>query len=840
VAEAPGSNPPIVLGDYRLEREIGVGGMGRVFQAVDVKLDRKVAVKVIRAGLVSKATAKRFIDESRTLAKFAHPGIAQIFAASHYQEPGAAEPIPYFVMEHVAGAVSITHYAKVRRLDADDRIRLFMRVCEAMEHAHRCRVIHRDLKPSNIIISEDATEPGEFHLPQPKVIDFGIARPLDHQVGMNPPVAMVGTLEYMSPEQCDGRPLDVRTDVYALGVVLYQLLAGSLPYPVLSCGTTQEAVNIIAKEAPKPLGDSNPRLKGDLDAIVQKALSKEPSNRYQSVSRLRADLDRYLCGEAVEARWNSLAYVATRKVRSWVGMHPRTSLSTLLLVSLLFVLLPVGMILLFRLENLSQFYGWVQTSLLGTPTLGDKPENTVLIGLTDETDVEELQAAADLAEPLDATFKYRHVYARLLDKLQSTRPRSVVFDIRLRNPSDSVSEAQREQRDTANHVLADAALRFTQRTLLPVIAVAPYDRNPGPADDGQPTLEVSDAMLTGGDMLAKHAFGNLYSPYVYVKRPGERALPGIVLLALAPVAPPKGHVEFYPVALADPPAASAIGRGLQSITSALSDTRGAEGVEALATSGSTVAGFGPQPMGSSITIMLSEACTIGDGTNFIPANPEAGIYFGDRVGLFYSEVPSQAYFEKGTIEITDCFRMSAEELARRVDGKVIVFANLRKDSGDAKWVGWVGDLDSDDPDAQPGGWVGTRFATRAEGAQIHVAAIESICRGVHIRPLASGGVIAATLAAALFGSILTWRLFKRPWLVGLIAAVGGVGMIAFSLMLFKYAQLMFNPFVPALGMLSSALFCWLILRVSRVARPARTASQRMTPPMQAASDGAAA
>lgn len=281
----------VLDGRYRVEQELGEGAMGVVYQARQANPSRVVALKVIRPGAVTEKLLHRFVRESEVLGRLQHPGIARIY------EAGTADGgrLPYFAMERVSGRPLLAH-ANETELDTAARLELVARIADAVHHAHQRGVIHRDLKPGNILIDEEG---------QPKVLDFGIARVTDAdvQATMGTEVGqLIGTLAYMSPEQVDADPLDLdtRSDVYALGVILFELIAGRRPY---SLGSHFAAtLRTITEEEPPPLGTLDKAWSGDVEAIVSKSLEKDRDDRYQSAAELAADLRRHLSNEPVEAR----------------------------------------------------------------------------------------------------------------------------------------------------------------------------------------------------------------------------------------------------------------------------------------------------------------------------------------------------------------------------------------------------------------------------------------------------------------------------------------------------------------------------------------------------------
>lgn len=326
-----------LVGHYRIERRVASGGMGTVYQAVraDGQFDQRVAVKIVKRGMDSEEIVRRFNLERRTLAGLNHPHIARLL-------DGATMPDgrPYLVMEFVDGA-PIDRYCDERRLSTEQRLRLFLTVCDAVRFAHQNLVVHRDLKPGNVLVDSHGT---------PKLVDFGIAKvlagagsgeiTLPHERRLTP--------EYASPEQVAGRSLTTASDIYSLGVILYELLSGHRPYRfetrtaaeiervvchqaplapsqavtrvetrVLTGGRaaeniTPESVSQVRNDTPVRL---RRRLRGDLDTIALRAMHKEPQRRYASVDQLAADIERHLSGQPVMAQTGRLAYRLDKFVR---------------------------------------------------------------------------------------------------------------------------------------------------------------------------------------------------------------------------------------------------------------------------------------------------------------------------------------------------------------------------------------------------------------------------------------------------------------------------------------------------------------------------------------------
>ena len=284
------------IGHCRLVEVISSGGMGTVYKAVQEDLDRSVAVKVMRPSLFSPQSIRRFEFEARVLGRLTHAHIAQIVETGTFQHDGME--LPYFVMEYVEGARFLTEYARKEGLTIRERLELFLQVCDGVQHGHRKGVIHRDLKPANLLVDREG---------QVKIIDFGVARATDADLALTTCRTevgqLLGTLQYMSPEQCLADPgeLDTRSDVYALGVVLYELLCDTLPYDV-GKAPVFEATRIIREQEPRRPSTINGALRGDLETILLKTLSKDRERRYSTVGALREDLRRYLEGDVILAR----------------------------------------------------------------------------------------------------------------------------------------------------------------------------------------------------------------------------------------------------------------------------------------------------------------------------------------------------------------------------------------------------------------------------------------------------------------------------------------------------------------------------------------------------------
>jgi serine/threonine protein kinase len=331
LSEKPGDR----IGRYKLLQQIGEGGMGVVYMAEQEEpVRRRVALKIIKLGMDTKQVVARFEAERQALALMDHPNIARVL------DGGATETgRPYFVMELVQG-VPITEFCDKNKLSAKDRLKLFIPVCQAVQHAHQKGIIHRDLKPSNVLVT--------LHdgVPVPKVIDFGVAKATNQKLTektlFTQFATLIGTPAYMSPEQAEmsGLDIDTRTDIYALGVLLYELLTGTTPFPEkrlrsLGYGEMQRVIleeeperpslrvstmaneqrTIVARHCGQELASLSNVLKGDLDWIVMKCLEKDRTRRYETANGLAADIQRHLQQEPVSAVAPSALYLFSKYAR---------------------------------------------------------------------------------------------------------------------------------------------------------------------------------------------------------------------------------------------------------------------------------------------------------------------------------------------------------------------------------------------------------------------------------------------------------------------------------------------------------------------------------------------
>lgn len=335
---------PVRVGPHLARRLIAAGGMGSVYEATQPSLDRPVALKLIHPFSFSPKAIDRFRFEATVLSRLRHANIATVYEAGTARIDGLPGEWPYYAMELIEGARPIHLYAQENRLPIDRRLRLLIDAADAVHHAHQRAIIHRDIKPDNVLVGTDGVV---------KVIDFGIAASLQADPGATLAQTfhtqagqLLGSFQFMAPEQFDSADVDVRADVYALGMILYLLLTDELPYDVTtlplpaaatrikSSAIKQPSARLRIKPGPVP----SPRLHKDLDAITLKALASNPDKRYPSAAALADDLRAHLAGDPIAAR----PPTAWQRAIQWIGRHPLVSTAALCLSLLVATLAAIG------------------------------------------------------------------------------------------------------------------------------------------------------------------------------------------------------------------------------------------------------------------------------------------------------------------------------------------------------------------------------------------------------------------------------------------------------------------------------------------------------------------
>jgi tRNA A-37 threonylcarbamoyl transferase component Bud32 len=449
---------PVQIAGYRIVRLIGAGGMGLVYEAVQEALQRRVALKLMQPGAVSSEALARFESEARALARLKHPGIAQVFDTGVYR-PGAgggddSSIVPFLSMELIEGCFTLQEFADRAGVTIEDKLLVIADVCDALEHAHGEGVVHRDLKPSNILVNAakvgarsrvgTAADTGtgtatasELEGSSIKIIDFGIAKVLgDGSRTITSRGQIVGTPTYMAPEQLIGGVVDDRTDVYSLGVILYQLCTGRLPLEMPRGLDRRGMEKALCEETPAPPRTLDRRLAGDLETIILKCLQKGPTERYQTVRDLRADLLAFLAGEPIRATRTGAIEGAWRAVGRIGGKRPLAAFVGCAAAALL-----IAMTIVFPAVYFWTGAGLWYANAVGflTPASGmlSALPDVRMIVIDDETDFEAIAAKQGLnGVSNDNIRSARLIHAQILKSLAKADPRAVGLDIMFRGPTD--------------------------------------------------------------------------------------------------------------------------------------------------------------------------------------------------------------------------------------------------------------------------------------------------------------------------------------------------------------------------------------------------------------------
>ena len=608
----------IRIGNYELRRLIAVGGMGSVYEAVQDQPRRVVALKILRAALPSPAAVKRFEKEAQLLARLQHPGIAQVIEAGTHERGGRRTP--YIAMEYVGGARPITVYADAQRLDRRARLALFAEVCDAVHHGHARGVIHRDLKPSNILVDQSG---------RAKVIDFGVSRTIDadpasYTVAMESG-QLIGTLQYMAPEQCD-RAADAGTgaDVYALGVVLYELLTGRVPYDVLATSLA-EAVRVIREQPPRPPSQVDRSLRGDLETVVLTALHKSPQRRYASAAALGEDVRRFLAGDPIGARRDSVGYLVRARVRKFVARHQVSSFAGACVIAVLFAQ-TVGAFLYNFTPMHRAYENWLLASRLSPPP-ATQLNATRLVTLREGTDVEALARrygveGVTVADPTSL----RRLHGKLMRVLADSGARVVAFDISFEGV-------------TTHDEAFVIGVRALQATGIDVVIVT---KRMTPGANGSPLLSPTFAgkVKWGGD-----GAGLLESvPWhllLFAQVPASpEPLPGFALATLAAFRQPGADLAIYVNALANRTELRYVKRS------------------------------------------VSEDLLSGDVLETTVNDPAFGLPAGTLQGEFLLNVPPKEVIAASNIDYADVLGADPEQLKKWFDGRAVVVGDRRPEGGD--------------------------------------------------------------------------------------------------------------------------------------------------------------
>ncbi|MHC5002165.1 MAG: protein kinase domain-containing protein [Planctomycetota bacterium] len=747
--------PSTRIGQFRIRRLIASGGMGAVYEAIQEHPHRIVALKLMKPGVTSRSAMRRFTQEAEILARLRHPGVAQVYEAGTHDDGSGG--VPYFAMEYVPKAKTITQYAAVHGLTLAEKIGLFIKVCEAIQHGHEAGIIHRDLKPENILVDEDG---------EPKVIDFGVARTTDHDLTVTTQHThtgeLLGTLPYMSPEQVSGRrdDLDERSDVYSLGVVLYELLAGRLPYELKDLPLS-EVVRTIREAPPARLSDTGSSYRGDLEVVVATALQKSRSRRYDSAASLARDLQHYLDGERIDARPDSAVYLLTTSTRRAIRRHPVVA----------YLLAIVGTAIAADLIGLPLFYRWTGVNDLykriAAAMAPEDPAATGGLGLDDVVlivfDDETLEAIANDPDGLGipkvdlsgGVRPLRRVHGALMERLTDAGLRALGFDITFKPPSTPFD---------ADFADGARALRDAGCDVVITVRCWPLDGTTPPniADDIRGVVGYGG--VSGEFTKDQPWFVNLA-----VERGPVPMLPGFALAMLA-----AGKVP-----------------GHQWILRLIDNGERLEvGFFRSAPDGGTV--FHPTTLQVPLSYLQYES--------YPQHEEDTCLAPGDTVASFIlPRLPDDDVLAAATVKYEWVLRAGPDELRRRLAGRHAIVGDARSGSNDWK--------DAPDGRSLPG------YVAHAMGLQMMLnGAVVLVERNV----IARGGLPLVTVAGVLV-IVLTRR--RRLARIALVVA-GLAALLAISAIALTRASYLINPAIPMLAFLLACVAALAIDLVRFAGEPA--------------------
>ncbi|HLO42325.1 MAG TPA: protein kinase [Phycisphaerales bacterium] len=738
------------IGNYRIEERIGGGGMGVVYLARQDNPRRHVAIKLMRQGITSKSARARFGQEAELVARLTHPAVAQVFEAGMHLPPDAPDAdhaIPFFAMEYVRDGKPLTAYAAINHLSIPDRLKLFIEVCRGVEHGHRQGVIHRDLKPANILVNDSG---------QPKIIDYGVAvciKPEEATPRHTETGQIVGTIQYMSPEQLSGSKtskLDPRSDIYALGVILYELICRRLPYDV-DGRSLVEATRVILDHPPVSPRQHIGSIDVDLETIVLHALDKNRVTRFQTVGELIEQCEKYLRGEMIDIKpvsrltktWRRSVDVATRRYE-WAALG-----------IIAFATIIAGDRLDALLHNYTNVKELTFHALLtyASPYSGGVPLRGVeMISVTPGTDLAGAsQRAGTPPAGIDDLKTVRPLYGALLQRLAAlpSRPRAVLLDVRFR-----ADQAPELDGPLAEGVRALARPREGLEPVDVICALGSCE----PDAEGYPVVARSlfEAGIRYGDPSVHigEAGAQWVHPKVVLatKNPRALAIPGIALHTYLSARYP--GAEFL------------VERDLSRLRLQISAHQ--------RTPGGTI-GTG-KLKGEEYINYLSAA-------SVKPEDIEFGIQPDAIVPIFEVRMPSEDHLRSHDLDLARALQMSDEGLAERFGGKILVIG-IRETAAETFELA---------------------ENRQASGMDIHAAAIASLLQGISISqgdwfvfPILATADVTWSALGAIAGVTIGTFLPRRTWprIAALACAFILLAGAAWAAM--RFADTYFNP-VPVLA-----------------------------------------
>ncbi|MBY0111280.1 MAG: protein kinase [Phycisphaerales bacterium] len=524
---AVGFVAPVRIAGFRLGRLLGSGGMGLVYEAEQESLRRPVAIKLMKPGLVVPELLARFESEGRLLARLDHENIASVIDAGvHRDERGLI--IPYLVMELISSGVTLRQYASERSLTVAEKIEIVLGVCAGIGAAHAKGIIHRDLKPSNILIVPAWAGSGQG--PRVKLIDFGIAKMLEGaEAGLTSTGAVVGTPEYMSPEQILSARVDHRSDIHAIGAVLYELLCGRLPRRITERSNRAQLRREICECDATPLRQHDRSHAPDLETIAGTCLRSNPDERYQSVEELASDLRAFLRGEAITARAETGVQRGTRSLGRLISRQ-RGSAAAAVCAAATLVGITVLSPAVFHWTGAGMAFNRALAAVLPAASLASDLPDVRLVAIADSTDIEQAASIAGVTGVrADQRATWRPLYAETIRRLSGAGVRAIGVDILFRRPTDF--DAPLED-----------ALRGARVGGTPVVLAAPSWQLDA---DGRPEIAPRLANAAAwGPAIGGFVGPDTWSLDVAVSRAGAEPLASFALQLAALARAPDAELSF--------------------------------------------------------------------------------------------------------------------------------------------------------------------------------------------------------------------------------------------------------------------------------------------------------
>lgn len=726
------------------------GGQGTVYLAIQESTHRQVAIKVPLDDADPHGVGrKRFEREIQLVAQLQHPNIVSVFDAGV-----TADGRAYFVMDYIRG-LPLREYVRRNQMSMESAIGLFRDLCHAVHHAHQRGVIHRDLKPSNVLVTADGVV---------KVLDFGLAKSLlpAMDTAVSETGQFIGTLAYTAPEQLHGRldRIDQRSDVYSLGVMLYELLTGRYPFqqtgdfgrlveqfasaPPTPPRAAWTSVSGIARESDTKSGQRTNPIDSDLETIVLKALAKESGRRYAGAHELAEDLERYLAGKPIAARRDNLAYLITSRMRTAARRYRVTTLVLVLLLSVAIAQL-FGVSATFWWTGLGAWYERALTAWAAPPAPADAFADLRIVALTDRTDVAGLAARAGLSGVDPASPRsLRELHGRMMEKLVESDCRAVAWDITFVQPSPH-DEAWVRGADALRN--ADVPV---------VVGVPTWDL------DGRVPLALSPVIARCVIPACIAAGLGSQAPWrlqLCAKRGPGNPQPSLALAAFAAFRNPQARAEFTLDVAERQIAILYYQSGAQTLL--------------------------PRRLPAIDRVRLTHLLTNDDGSGAHSAG--FGLEASDTIGLSQIEVAPTAEFERITIEYAEVFAAGPAQLREWFAKRLVLCADMRSGV---------------DLHAHPDG-------RTLPGCYAHIASLGGMLAGTPIRATGIWQHVLQLLFAAGLGLIVGVKRATRPvscWLA-VLALLGLVA--ACSVAAFAWKHYLFNPFPAMLALVcGAALAAW--------------------------------